>query len=172
MAMTDLFFTLKNNDTFQGKLLSHTDYLDRDKKNSNKNYKYSCFWVQRHICRRMEILTGIIANSKPSFHVIISISELLNLLLGGFWVFKHKSNWNGNHLHTLIFNARIISIDVYMDFNVRQMGDLAFCFHSLTSWLWICYFKYYASLFLPVKMEMYINILTYIQQVRWYLQIN
>lgn len=78
MAMTDLFFTLKNNDALQGKLLSYTDYLHRNKKNSNNNYKYTSFWVQRNMCRRMEILTEIIANFKPSFHVMISISE--------FWI--------------------------------------------------------------------------------------
>lgn len=86
----------------------------------NNDYKYTHFWVQRNICERMQILTGIIANSKPSFHVIISISELLNLLPGSVWVYKHKPNWNGNYLCTLIFNARIISMDVNMSFKVKQ----------------------------------------------------
>lgn len=154
--------SLKNNDTLQGKLLSHTDYLDRDK-NSNHNYKYTCFWVQRNICKRMEVFTGIIANSKSSFHVIIAISELSNLLPGSLWVYKCKSNWNGNYLHTLIFNTRIINIGVDMSLKV-----LTFCFHSLTLWLWTSYLKFLCLSFFICKTETF-KFWSFIKQVRWYL---
>lgn len=54
MAMADLFFTLENNEIFRISfchiLITWTEI--GEKKKSNLNYKSTCFWVQKNICRK------------------------------------------------------------------------------------------------------------------------